>query len=73
MLQAISRRKRHTLDSPSGCTRARNPALAPAPAFDRPPSDPLNASSLSLLALNGDGDLSGAAAATGRSGAHCSR
>jgi DNA-binding beta-propeller fold protein YncE len=35
------------------------PALASAPAFDRPPSDPLNASSLSLLALNGEGDLAG--------------
>ena len=35
------------------------PAPVAAPAFDRPPSDPLNASSLSVLALNGLGDLAG--------------
>jgi DNA-binding beta-propeller fold protein YncE len=36
------------------------PAPVAAPSFDRLPSDPLNASSLSLLALGGDGDLAGA-------------
>lgn len=45
------------------------PAIAPGPAFERPPSDPQNASSLSLLTLDASGALAGPADALPMDGA----
>jgi DNA-binding beta-propeller fold protein YncE len=45
------------------------PAIMPSPEFDRPPSDPQNASSLSLLTLDANGALAGPADALPMDGA----